>query len=163
MSQQRVSLKTTQPYLNLNLTLWPIWTHPTVMICVSPGARLVAHVREWLRQQTANITNDSMPNWRQTYIQGPIASMFLFISWRRVAFWWIWLSTSSATVIRTHGLGTLGISVVAPSGRLEGLLILWRSVISKVSSTLMPHTYAQRHAEREREREWKWEVGSGGR
>ena len=32
-------------------------------------------------------------------------------------------------------------------------------MISKVSSTPMPHIYAQRHAEREIEREWKWEVG----
>ena len=126
------------------------------MIYVSAGARLVVQVQEWLRQQlwTVNIMDDPMCDWRESNIQGRIASMFPLTSLGKVAFWWTWASTSPASCISTHadaaGTHTATVTVTGPIimyalavmiGRLEGLLILWRSALSEVSIsyTYSPH------------------------
>ena len=157
-SQQTVLSTTTQPYLNFNLIQWFVWTHPLVTICVSPGARLVVKVQEWLRGQTASTTNDTMLNWRESDTQGPTDSMFLYVSLGMVAFWLIWLLTCPASVI---GVGTFGVSVPVLTGRSEGLLSLWRSVLSEVSYTLMPLTQERRSRKPNAKRR-EWGGGGGG-
>ena len=125
------------PYLNLNLTQWPIWVYHWGMSWISPGARLVDQVQESLKQQTAGTITKPMPYWRKSDSQEHIAFVFLFISSGRVASWWSWISASLASIL-IIGTGTHGVGVAVLNGRLEGLLTCWRSVLSEVGSTIKP-------------------------
>ena len=142
---------TTKQCLNLNLTRWSAWTHPLVMFWASPGARSMVQVQEWLRGQTACITNATMPNWRESDTQGPTASTFLYVSLGMDVFWLIWLLACPASII---DMGTPGTGVTV-TGRLEGLLNLWWSVLGEVSCTLMPLTQeiSSIHRSKKKERE----------
>ena len=127
------TVTTNQPFLNLNLIPLFTWIHPLDLSCISSGTRLVVQTQEWLRQQTAaGITDEPVPDWRELDIQGPIVFMLLFTSSGRAAFWWTWMSASLASKIH---IGTLEIRVAVLTGRLGGLLILWRSVLSEVGNT----------------------------
>ena len=127
------TVTTNQPFLNLNLIPLFIWIRPLDLSYISTGTRLVVQTQEWLRRQiAAGITDEPVPDWRELDIQGPIVFTLLFTSLGRAAFWWTWRSTSLASTIH---IGSLEIGVAVLTGRLGGLLILWRSVLSEVGNT----------------------------